>query len=302
MSWAEMIRQRSPPPNDMMRVCGAQEDGTSRPQQKSQWLLLPADVWSHVLEFLSQDELCLSLALTCRFLWSLHRMDHVWRVYAVQLHAQMCAVYGFTKIADRAIDRYMILPTFRSFRLLHKWFVADVHRTHALNDEVLSSYNHRSPFRLVLRMLDSTPTSRRIPISMLNILQVTDRRDSVLSVRFLATLCDNVRAGLQGKTPYTDCTEVESQAWISSLLLSLSPENAGDNLLHNLGPRVSLVEINMLECQSIASEMHASRLLTRFVIDPPNTRYFTGPELIREELLGFVAVDDYRLIAVQQRT
>ena len=97
-------------------------------------------------------------------------------------------------------------------------------------------------------------------------------------------------------------TEVESQEWISSLLLSLSPENAGDNLLHNLGPRVSLVEISMLECQSIASEMQLSRLMTSFVIDAQNTRYFTGPELIREELLGFVVVDDYRLIAVQQRT
>jgi hypothetical protein len=121
----------------------------------------------------------------------------------------------------------------------------------------------------------------------------------------LLGVCDELRAGIDGQISVVDMTEQqEDQKMLMYLLVGLSARQAGDNLLHTLGPRIRLVEISRDEANQFAQQELASRrseysnLLDDFVIDPASTRYFVGPELCSGHRVGMVVVDCLRLLIV----
>jgi hypothetical protein len=301
MTWAEKLRRRAP--SEVQEEVALPAAAFVRRAQKGLALSIPADLWLTVLHFLPLEDICARFGPCCRYFWSCLRVDSVWKMAGERLREQMFEIYGNGLIPELTLKRYFQTKTISSYKVLHRQFTADLRRCEFLEEKVAESYQPRSPFRMVFRYHNPLPATQRIVLSSLALFHITERvyGREVLSTNQLATVCDNIRAGEIGMIPYSDVTAVEDVDFVSMLHHSLSPDNPGDNILHNMGPRVSLLEINRTECETVSKELRLSEFLSQFVIDPETTRYFVSPQLAHGDAFGFIAVDTVRILVCQQR-
>jgi hypothetical protein len=314
--------------NSTPLLCDTDDDRCQVPSSSSQHArkrstLARCDVgaWVEILSYLSYRDVC-AVGRTCRGLWGLHLVDWVWYWQECFLRRDLWLARGqFNQAAcvqDEVapVQQNSSAPAARyhQFKALKVLAARDLRREWDFREMISRRFQGS---RMQVQMENNPDLQRegvltrsvtligtgRILKSELRIFDV-GRQGSLRPAQLLG-LCDELRANFDGPIPIMDTTDQqEDQKMVMLLLVGLSARQAGDNLLHTLGPRIRLLEITRDEAnQFVQSELASRRseyanLLDDFVIDPPSTRYFVGPELCNGRRAGIVVVDTLRLLVV----
>lgn len=307
-----------------------------KPQRRTSTLArIDVGQWIELLSYLSYRDIC-SVGLTCRGLWGLHLVDWIWYWQECFLRRDLWLARGQPDLAACAQDEVApVRPSnvtgrgnaatsgppaarYYQFKTLKVLAAKDLRREWDFKE--LTARRFRGS-RMQVQMENNPDLQRdgvmtrsltligagRLLKAELRIFDVGRPNNNTLSLRpeQLLGACDELRANFDGQLPLIDTTEQqEDQKMLMYLLVGLSARQAGDNLLQTLGPRIRLLEISRDEANQFAQQELASRrseysnLLDDFVIDPPSTRYFIGPELCNGRRVGMVVVDCLRLLVV----
>lgn len=295
------------------------QPSSSQLRQRSTLARCDVGAWVEILSYLSYRDVC-AVGSTCRGLWGLHLVDWVWYWQECFLRRDLWLARGQPNLAACVQDevapvkQHVSAPAARyhQFRELKVLAARDLRREWDFRE--LTSRRFQGS-RMQVQMENNPDLQRegvltrsltligtgRILKSELRIFDVG--RQGSLRPSQLLGLCDELRANYDGTIPIMETTDQqEDQRLVMYLLVGLSARQAGDNLLHTLGPRVRLIEITRDEANQFVQNELASRrseysnLLDDFVIDPPSTRYFVGPELCNGRRVGIVVVDGLRLL------
>lgn len=293
-----------------------------RPRPRSTLARIDVGAWIEVLSYLSYRDIC-SLGLTCRGLWSVHLLDMVWYWQECFLRRDLWLARGQPNQAACVQDEVSPVQQrgsapaarYRQFKALKVLAARDLRREWDFRELVSRRYagtrmqiqmENNPDLQLHCGVLTRSLTligTGRILKSDLRIFDVG--RQGPLRPSQLLGICDELRANVDGNISVLDTTEQqEDQKLVMHLLVGLSARQAGPNLLHVLGPRISLIEITREEATAFTEHELASRrseysnLMDDFVIDSASTRYFVGPELCNGHRVGIVMIDSLRLLLV----
>jgi hypothetical protein len=268
-------------------------------------LRLEAICWVNVLTFVTLGDAA-RVGRVSRWLHRVHLVDHVWEMQLRYVDAEWLAARGGRRMFLDHLNQPAASPRDRC-RLHLQVQRADFARQWAVPAECNADLPLRRdrngvqstealPLGLLTRLMDMNPPSHRILPALLALYMISDRHGhSALSPPFVMSLCDALGAGaLQScrQASVAEVTHLEDPDWLMMLQIALSPRFAGDNMLHNLGPRIHLVELSRAEASAFArSVLHDDGLLD---LASPESRCFTGPELCRRGKVGMVVADRVR--------
>lgn len=306
--------------NHSPRVVGASN------QSKCTILELDAASWVETLSYLSFRDVC-SVGSTCRGLWSLHLVDYVWFLQELFLRQDMWEARGYKRecgggtvpplaASSPSPSKALRYERFKNLKVLvakdfrREWHFKELSESFLAKRPAPANLNRRQqqyadnhPFGVILRPLTSDPTGRVLK-SALRVFQVAQTDNNHLRPHQLLTICDSVAASIASRHSLVEITEAEDSSWMLQMLIALSPRQGGNNMLHNLGPQVTLIEISHDEAVDVVNELIVHRestfwnIVGDFTIDPDQTRYFIGPELLHNRRVGIVAVDSLQAMVV----
>lgn len=332
MSWVERLRistnrvDAAPaslagpsPSNDNVEGSSERRSGLI----SSSVALLDVAVWVEILTLISYRDIC-ALSATCRGLSTFSFIDYVWSIQERQLLQDVAEARGLPPPPLLSSGTPTSLPageSYKKFKLTKVLLAKDVRREWDLKELTARRYqgaraavtlSQRPELQIdgVLTRSLTTMADGRILKSELHLYDlVRPHSEMALKPHQLQTACDDLSAGVDGRIGVFETTDAqEDPLFVRCLQVGLSATQAGNNMLHTLGPRLHLIEISSMEARSMQQAELATRrpeynnLLEDFVIDPPRTRYFIGPELCRSgHCAGLVVIDAFRLLVVTCR-
>ena len=304
MSWAERVRSSLERNETSSHSHVNEEDFEERVPENDTtasgyFPLMSRDPWTEVCSFLSYGEIC-KIKLVCRALQRLCKSEFIWKHQIQYLADEIRDARGNDSVDSlllNSVERYTSFP--ERFRNLKRFFAKDIQREFHFR-EMLLQLIPSAPVQFEIQVLTSS-TTRRILKSEIALYRHNGSRKATA----LLASSDTLGVGALASTIH-EFTSEEDPDFLAKLLLGLSPFSTV-TLLHQLGPRVRLLEVGQSEVIDVmslqlpvAAARYATQVLEDFTV-LPSTRFFVGPELCKEGRVGFVAVDAVRLLCLVAR-